>query len=537
MVQNVDLVSVLRDAPESRRVDAKTGQPLHQEKHQRRKSIADQKREVDEQATAAGVSMNSFAHLDQKKILRKMDIRIVPILALLYLMSFLDRSNIANAEVEGLSKSLHMTGGQYNWTLTIFFFSYCAFDLPSNIVLKKLRPSIWLPTTVVAWGIVMTLMGLVQSYKGLLAARFFLGLTEAGLYPGATFYITTWYCRGEALWRQSLFFSAASIAGAFSGILAFAIAKMDGVGGLEGWRWIFILEGLGTIVVAFASYFVIWDYPQTATFLSAEERAFVVHRLRYQTVCTDTDASGRITIVPQDDAHDSAVRWAHVRAAVLDWQLWVNVVVYWGVACPLYGVALFLPTILTAGMRVSPSAAQLLTVPIYVSAAACSILFAYLSDRSGRRSPFLLFFFLVMAVGFVTCISSSRPGVVYAGVYIAACAIYPAFPANVTWLSNNLAGTSKRAAAMGIQIGFGALGGAMASNFYRARDAPRYVLGHALELGFILAGATAAAVLMLAYSVLNRRRQHAVTRGAHFDYTPRQLSEMGDKAVTFRYFL
>ncbi|OJD32291.1 high-affinity nicotinic acid transporter [Diplodia corticola] len=500
-------------------------------------SVADQKREVDEQATAAGVSMRNFAHLDQKKILRKMDVRIVPILALLYLMSFLDRSNIANAKVEGLSESLNMSSGQYNWTLTIFFFSYCAFDLPSNIVLKKLRPSIWLPITVLAWGIVMTLMGLVQSYKGLLTARFFLGLTEAGLYPGASFYITTWYCRGEALWRQSLFFSAASIAGAFSGLLAFAIAKMDGIGGLEVWRWIFILEGLGTVLVALLSYFVIWDYPQTATFLTAEERAFVVHRLKYQisdlNTAPDLDSSGRL-VVPQND---DAIRWTHVRAAILDWQIWVNIVVYWGIACPLYGIALFLPTIIQTEMDVSPSTAQLLTIPIYVSAAASSVLFAFLSDRRGQRSPFLLFFFLAMAVGFVTCVSSARPGVVYAGVYIAACAIYPAFLANVTWLSNNLAGTSKRAAGMGIQIGFGSLGGAIASNFYRDRDAPRYVLGHALELGFILAGATAAAVLMLSYSVLNRRRQTAVTRGAHFDYTSRQLSEMGDRAVTFRYFL
>ncbi|KAK7712998.1 hypothetical protein SLS57_007559 [Botryosphaeria dothidea] len=475
------------------------------------------------------VTMQRFAHLDEKKILRKMDVRIVPVLAVLYLMSFLDRSNIANAEVEGMSSDLNMSGGQYNWTLTIFFFSYCVFDLPSNIALKKLRPSIWLPSIMVAWGTVMTLMGIVQSFKGLLTARFFLGLTEAGLYPGATFYITTWYRREEALWRQALFFSAASIAGAFSGLLAFAIANMDGIAGLEGWRWIFIIEGLCTVTIAFASYFFLWDYPETANFLTAEERQFVTHRIKFQ--AHNVDEAGRM--IPQDDQFS----WLYVRAAIFDWQVWANIIVFWGIQCPLYGIALFLPTIIRRGMHVSPSTAQLLTVPIYLTAAVFSVFIAFLSDRKGQRSPFILLCFAFMAIGFIMCISSSKSGIVYAGVYIAACAIYPAFPANVTWLSNNLAGTSKRASGMAIQIGIGALAGAMASNFYRARDEPRYILGHALELGFILAGMMAAACLMLSYRVINRRRAQRVTEGAHFDYSPRQLSELGDKAVTFRYIL
>ena len=103
--------------------------------------------------------------------------------------------------------------------------------------LKRLRPSVWLPTIMVAWGVVMTLMGIVKSYHGLLIARIFLGVAEAGLFPGVAYYITMWYSRKEGQLRQALFFSAASIAGAFSGLLAFAIAKMNGVGGLEGWRW------------------------------------------------------------------------------------------------------------------------------------------------------------------------------------------------------------------------------------------------------------------------------------------------------------
>jgi len=93
--------------------------------------------------------MASFAHLDEKAILRKMDLRLIPMLALLYLLSFLDRGNIGNAKIEGLTEDLNMSGAQYNWCLTVFFFTYAAFEVPSNLLLKKLRPSIWLPTIMV----------------------------------------------------------------------------------------------------------------------------------------------------------------------------------------------------------------------------------------------------------------------------------------------------------------------------------------------------------------------------------------------------
>jgi len=119
-------------------------------------------------------------------------------LALLYLLAFLDRGNIGNAKIEGLRGGLHLTGPQYNWTLTIFFFSYSLFGVPSNLLLKKPRPSIWLRMIMVAWGVVMTLMGTVKNYSSLLTARFFLGLAEAGLYRGVAYYTTMWYCRCEA---------------------------------------------------------------------------------------------------------------------------------------------------------------------------------------------------------------------------------------------------------------------------------------------------------------------------------------------------
>lgn len=135
------------------------------------------------------------------------------------------------------------------------------------------------------------------------------------------------------------------------------------------------------------------------------------------------------------------------------------------------------------------------------------------------------------------CISSKKPGVIYAGVFIAACAIYPAFPGVITWLSSNLAGSSKRNTGMAIQIGVGNLAGAMASNFYRSKDGPRYILGHALELGFIVGGIIATVVLALSYKRINAKRDRQLAEGAHNGYTPEEMSALGDRAMTFRYAL
>ncbi|KAJ5174451.1 Major facilitator superfamily domain general substrate transporter [Penicillium canariense] len=465
-----------------------------------------------------------FAGVDEAAVLRKMDIRLIPMLSLLYLLAFLDRGNIGNAKIEGLVDDLHMTGPQYNWTLTVFFFTYCVFELPSNLLLKKLRPSRWLPLIMVAWGIVMTLMGIVQSYGGLLATRLCLGIAEAGLYPGVAYYITLWYPRHRAQFRQALFFSAASIAGAFSGLLAYGIAKMDGVGGYAGWRWIFILEGILTVLVAFIAPFAIHDSPETATFLTEQERRFVIHSLRIQ-----NSADSREMV--QDEAK---FQIKYVIDAFTDWQIWLGLFMYWGITCPLYGISFFLPSIIK-DLGYKSSTAQLLTVPIYITAAIVAVVAAWFSDRRKQRSPFILFFMSLIAIGFIICLAASGrgvPGVVYFGVFIAVIGIYPAFPGNVTWISVNLAGDYKRAAGMAIYIGMGNLAGAMASNFYRAKDAPQYVLGHSLELGFVIVGMIATVLLRFSYQRINRKRDQLDP-----SQYPDDPDSMGDRSPLFRYML
>jgi cyanate permease len=145
------------------------------------------------------------------------------------------------------------------------------------------------------------------------------------------------------------------------------------------------------VIVAILAFFVLFDFPETATFLTAEERAFIVYRLKYQ---------GQDESNPNKTAQAEEFSWKYVKDAFLDWQIWVNIWVYWGIVCPLYGIALFLPTIIK-GLGYTSSTAQLLTVPIYITAAGLAVFFAWMSDKAGKRSPFVLGCMCVMAIGFI----------------------------------------------------------------------------------------------------------------------------------------
>jgi hypothetical protein len=214
----------------------------------------------------------------------------------------------------------------------------------------------------------------------------------------------------------------------------------------------FILEGLLTVIVAIASYFLLYDFPDTASFLTVEERAWATHRLKYQ----GSLKSGRLI------AESDHFEWKYVIQALTDWQLYLCLFMYWGIVCPLYGISLFLPTIIN-DLGYVATTAQLLTVPIYITAAALSVTLCFFSDRAaskGRsRSPYVFWPMVAILVGFIMAIAGSAkggvPGVVYAGVFIATCGIYPAFPGNIAWISNNLAGSYKRSAGMAFQIGIG----------------------------------------------------------------------------------
>lgn len=260
----------------------------------------------------------------ERKLVRKIDLRVIPALSVMYLLAFLDRTNIANARIYGLQKDLGLdaAGIQFNTALTIFFVPYIIFEIPSNILLKKLKPNVWLSACMFLFGLVTICQGLVKNYSGLLATRFFLGLAETGMFPGSFYLIGMWYKRSEAQRRYSFFFSSTSLAGAFGGLLAAAIGKMNGMRGYLGWRWIFILEGTLTCVVAIFFFFVLPCFPEDAKWLGEEERAYVKARLRKD--------QGRSAAERKITARD-------VGNVFKDFKIFLGGFMYFGLIVPAYG--------------------------------------------------------------------------------------------------------------------------------------------------------------------------------------------------------
>ena len=262
-----------------------------------------------------------------------------------------------------------MTNSEYNVSLTIFFISYSIFEPLTNILLKRLRPSVFIPVIMLLWGICMTLMGLVTNFAGLAAARWFLGLTEAGLFPGVNYYLSCWYKRSEFGVRAAIFFSAAAVAGSFGGLLAAAIAQMDGVGGRAGWAWIFILEGIVTIFVGIISFWVVQDFPDEAKFLSVDDRRRVVRRLKED---------------KQSSAEHEEFKMSYFWASVKDWKTYTGMVIYMGAVGSLYAFSLFVPTIIR-DLGYTSTTAQLLSVPPYAVAAVLTIIIGIVADRTRQR--------------------------------------------------------------------------------------------------------------------------------------------------------
>ncbi|KAB8346102.1 hypothetical protein FH972_023150 [Carpinus fangiana] len=447
-----------------------------------------------------GASDSSEIDFEEQKVnesalLRKLDLRLLPSVTVLYLLSFLDRSNVANARIEGLTTDIGMTPNQYLTGLTLYFIGYVLFEIPCNIILKKTTPKFWLPTLTIAFGVVATLLGIVQNLGGFFTARFFLGVVESGLFPGVVFYLSMWYRRHERQFRVALFFSAASLSGAFGGILAFGIAKMDGVGGQEGWRWIFIIEGLVTIVIGALAYLFIVNYPATAAFLSDAEKRTIEVRLR-----EDSDATNH-----------EGFTWANVLTAIKDPKCWLYCAGFHAMSLPLYTLSLFLPTIIT-DLGYSRAKAQLLTIPPYALATILTVIIATISERRKTRAPFLFGTAAVAAIGYCILLSqrhnpAKRPGVSYLGTFFAAAGIYPSCGLVLSWPAVNVGGQTKRAVATAMQISIGNLGAVMGTQLYRAEYKPGNDVGHSVALGYCLLSMLVTALTAFVLTRENKKRE------------------------------
>ncbi|CAM1510834.1 Fc.00g083470.m01.CDS01 [Cosmosporella sp. VM-42] len=459
------------------------------------------------------------SHTTERKLVTKIDFHVIPFLCIMYLLAFLDRVNIANANVFGLSDELNLDGTLYNNALVVFFVPYVIFEIPSNILLKKFKPHVWLSINMFLFGFTTMMQGLVKNYAGLVTTRFFLGLFETGMFPGAFYLIGMWYRRHEAQRRYSFFFNSTTLAGAFGGLLAAAIGKMDGLRGYAGWRWIFILEGGLTVLVSFFFYFLLPNFPEESKWLTEEERKYVTARLQAD--------QGRSAVERKITLRD-------VGNVLKDYKVILGGFMYFGLIVPAYGYAYFAPGIIkTYGY--DPIQTQLHSVPPWAVAFGFSMAIAFISDKTRHRFAFAVFAICVAIAGFGILIAvHDNTKLQYAALFLVAMGAYTAMPIIVCWFNMNLGGHHRRAVGSAWQVGFGNIGGIIAVFAFLQKDAPKYTPGYSICIAFTILSIIACICYGIGCWAANRSRDE---HGNIDNLTEEEKTDLGDLSPSYRYLL
>ncbi|KAF3482388.1 putative MFS transporter [Arthroderma uncinatum] len=456
----------------------------------------------------------------ERRLMAKIDLRILPMLSILYLLAFLDRVNIGNAVIFHLKEDLGIVSGtQYNTALTIFFIPYVLFEIPSNLLLKKLKPHLWLALCMFAFGLITCLQGFTKNYGGILAARFFLGLAETGMFPGCFYLMGMWYKRSEAQKRFSFFFSSTTLAGAFGGLLASAIGKMDGLRGYHGWRWLFIIEGAFSCVVAIIWFFILPDFPEDVKWLTEEERDFIKAKL-----AKDVGKAG----------HEKSVTFKDVVSIVSDPKVLVGGFMYLGMIVPAYSYAYFAPTIIkTYGY--GPIQTQLYSIPPWAVAFVFAMALAYVSDRVGHRVSFAVLPIALAIAGFsilLTVHGVANRNVQYGALFLITCGTYSAMPIIICWYAMNLSGHKRRAIGTGWQIGFGNIGGIIATYSFLQKDAPQFKPGHSISIAFLCVAVMSSCLYLVLILSRNKKKD---SLGGSTQAPDQEDGDLGDLSPNYRY--
>ena len=459
--------------------------------------------------------------INQKKLMWKIDLWVVPPFCLLYFLSFLDRVNISNANIYGLTADLKLTGNQYNTALTVFFVPYVVFDVLANYCIKFVKPHIWLSTLVLLFGGISIGMGFVQNFGGLVACRFLIGVTEASTFPSIFYLLSTYYSKAESQRRFSAFFSCTALSGAASGAIAYRINELNMVHGLESWRWIFIIEGAITAGCAILLFFIIADFPEEARFLNANERTFLKRKLE---ILAGTKSAYEIKNTIKD-----------VAKCFKDWLIWLPALSYFGLIIPSYGYAYFAATIIKQMGYTAVSAQQHSVYP-WVCAFGVINVVAFISDRFKRRLPFAIGTCIMAIVGLAMILGATHsPKVRYAGCFLTASGLYTAMPMVVCWAALNNGSHIRKSVGTAWQIGFGNIGGIIATFIFLAKDAPVYKPGLATSI----AGVCFSILCSLAYFFVCHRMNQVKQTDAYkqdFNAMPeREQINAGDINPNFVY--
>ncbi|WWC64670.1 uncharacterized protein I303_107281 [Kwoniella dejecticola CBS 10117] len=462
-----------------------------------------------------------------KRLHRKTDWRVLPPLFVIYMMTYVDRTNVGNAKLFGAQTDLKMDGTDWNIGLSLLFVTYALVGPFTNIFVKKYSARRVLPLVFFGCGATIIGAGCSANRAQWFILRLLLGVFEAAVYPGCVYFMTTWYSAEVITSRCSYFYLGATCSGAVSGLLAYGIGQLDGHWGFRGWRWIYVLEGFISCILAFITIFWLQSDPQKPhKWLTEQEQRFIVLRNKYSYGKDKSGSNSEFTL----KAYTAAFASPHV---------WVLGFAWFCYAAAIYGYSFTLPTIIN-NMGFTAVKAQELSTPPYFAAFFTVLILGIYSDRLKSRALTIIVLSFISFVGLVICYATAGHkhlvALTYVGCMIAAIGFYPLTPMFTAWFSVQVAGPTKRAAALSCSNFFTQIGGIVGSNIYLAKQAPRYQAGFGTSFGLVLVGDI---VIIAAYwwwiGRVNAKRAAMSEDEIRAKYSPEQLQEMGDKSPFFVY--
>ncbi|CZT51312.1 related to putative tartrate transporter [Rhynchosporium secalis] len=367
---------------------------------------------------------------EEKRLVKKLDWRIMPVLWLMYWLNYLDRNAIALAKLDDIEEDLNLSPTQYSTCVSILFVGYILGGIPSNMLITRIRPSYYMGTAMVLWAIVSTLTGISKNFTGLLLTRFFLGITEAPFYPGALYLLSIFYTRKEVATRIAILYTGNILATAFAGLIAIGIFKLDGKVGLEGWRWLFIIQGIATFVVAIIGTYFLPDDPTVTRWLTPEERILANERIKRDTV----EERGKISTVKG------------LKEALSDYRVWIFVFMQ-----HMHLAANGFKNFVSLGFKREITLA--LTCPPYLIAGAVSIYWSWSSGRRNERTWHITIAKAVAILGFILGFAINNTAARYVSMIIFAIGTYAVNSIILGWVGATCGQTKeKRAVALSIIV-------------------------------------------------------------------------------------
>ncbi|OTA56286.1 MFS general substrate transporter [Hypoxylon sp. EC38] len=460
----------------------------------------------------------------EKRVRNKIDRVLVPLVMGLYLVAFLDRSNIGNAETAGMSRDLGFDDPHYQWLLTIFYIPYIVFEWAA-LMWKAVPPTavVWATCCVLVWGLASTLQAAAFNWSGLMACRFFLAMAEAGYGPGVPYLLSFFYKRHELGFRCGIFLSAAPLATTFAGALAYGITSGHPAH-IANWRLLFIVEGVPSVLLALVAYYRMPDSADTASFLTEEERRVAKIRAIQQTGSEGAKRIGR-------------PNFKDVFMSLKDIKTWIPPLMYFSCNVSFSSLPVFLPTILQ-NMGFTAINAQGLSAPPYFLSFMVCILTTWIADKTRQRGLMIIGLSLVAGVGYILLLACKSVAVRYFGVFLAAAGVFPAISNILPWTINNQGTDSKRGAGIALLNIIGQCGPLLGTRMFPAHDAPYYIMGMGVCAAFMFFNALLALVLRT-YLVWENRKFEKNDEAARQAGTEPTMGSVGleNEGYGFRNFL